>query len=43
VVVGTRLQDAGEVFKPLVEQTGKMGTEMNERIKICNSITKALQ
>ena len=37
-----RLQ-AVEVFTSLVEQTGKMRTEINKKDKIYDSIMKALQ
>jgi hypothetical protein len=42
VIMGRRLQDVKEVFTSLVEQTSKMGLEINEK-KIYESITKTLQ
>ena len=35
VITGTRLKDAAEVFTSLIEQSNKMGLEMNERKAKC--------
>ena len=45
VIMGSRLQDTAEVFTSLVEQSSKMGLEINEtKTKyIYDSVTKALQ
>jgi hypothetical protein len=45
VIMGRRLQDVEEVFMALVEQTNKMGIEINgeKKDKICDRITKTLQ
>jgi len=45
VFMGRRLQDVEEVFVAPVEQTSKMGIEINggKKDKICDTITKTLQ
>jgi len=44
VIMGRRLQDVEEVFTSLVEQTNKMGLEINaKKEQICDGITNALQ
>jgi len=44
IITESRLQDVKEGFTPLVEQTNKMGLDINKKKdKICNNIAKALQ